>query len=147
MQIGAPVHFIKTQASAFTAQPVFLFDLPAMDTPRPGKHHQQWKRLIERYFRTDYGRAGDPADRFENTSNRFGLQLASGWTIGVPRLLVATKSDKLSNNQLREQLRVISKSLGDQSVVMSSAKTGTGCKDIWKRVLQATAVESSENNY
>jgi hypothetical protein len=32
-------------------------------------------------------------------------------------------------------------------VVMSSAKTGAGCREVWKRVLQATAVESSRNNH
>jgi GTP-binding protein len=76
------------------------------------------------------------------------VQLA-GWLekLDVPRMLVATKSDKLSNNQQREQLRVISNAFGGQPVVMSSAKTGTGCKDIWKRVLQVTAVESSGNSY
>jgi len=67
--------------------------------------------------------------------------------LDVPRLVVATKSDKLSKNQHREQLRVISSSFGGQSVVMSSAKTGAGYRDIWKQVNQAIAGESSIINH
>ena len=62
---------------------------------------------------------------------------------GVPHQVVATKSDKLSNNQRGASTRIISNSLGGQSVVMSSAQTGAGCKEIWKRVLEATAIIES----
>jgi GTP-binding protein len=61
----------------------------------------------------------------------------------MPRMIVATKSDKLSNNQRSESIRVLADSFGVQSVVMSSAETGAGCKEIWKQILQATAVKES----
>jgi GTP-binding protein len=63
----------------------------------------------------------------------------------VPYILVGTKADKLSNNQRNTQMRIISKSFGGQSLVMSSAETGAGCKEIWKRVLQATSVTKSSS--
>ena len=43
-----------------------------------------------------------------------------------PRLIVATKSDKLSNNELRKNLEHIRNVLNDQSVLAYSAKTGRG---------------------
>jgi GTP-binding protein len=128
----------------------FFVDLPGYGYAKAGKAAvQQWKRLIEQYFRkrTNLVLAIQMIDsRMPPTESDIQL---SGYLeqLNVPRFVVATKSDKLSKNQQREQLRIISNSFGGQSVVMSSAKTGAGCKDIWKRVLQATAGESSINNH
>ena len=57
----------------------------------------------------------------------------------LPRIVVATKSDKLSNSQKILQSRLLTGSMGGRSIVMSSAKTGEGCREIWKQVQQATA--------
>lgn len=142
----------KTQSINFYRinRSIFFVDLPGFGYAKTGKAAvQSWKRLIEQYFRQ--GRAIVLTVQLIDARmapTESDLQL-SAWLqkLNVPRMLVATKSDKLSNHQQREQLRVISSSFGGQSVVMSSAKTGAGCKDIWKRVLQVTAVESSESNY
>jgi GTP-binding protein len=142
----------KTQSINFYRlnRAFFFVDLPGYGYARAGKGAvQQWNRLIEQYFRTR-----NPIvlviqlidSRMPPTDS--DLQLAA-WLrkLAVPFMLVSTKADKLSHNQQREQSRVISNSFGGQSVVMSSAKTGAGCKDIWKQVLQATAGESSGKNY
>ena len=128
----------------------FFVDLPGYGYAKAGKAAvQHWKRLIDRYFqsRSAIVLAIQIVDsRMPPTESDFQL---SQWLerLRVPCMLVATKCDKLSSNQERTQARVISSTFGGQSVVMSSAKTGTGCKEIWKRVLQATAVESSRNNH
>ena len=142
----------KTQSINFYRlnRSFFFVDLPGYGYAKAGKAAvQQWKRLIERYFRTRHSivlviQLVD--SRMPPTDSDFQLAEWLG-KLKVPRMLVATKSDKLSNSQQREQSRVISKSFEGQSVVMSSAKTGAGCKDIWKQVLQATAGESSEYNH
>ena len=54
-----------------------------------------------------------------------------------PRLVVATKSDKLSNNELRKNLEHIRKVLTDESVVAYSAKTGRGRDEIWRAIKSA----------
>jgi GTP-binding protein len=142
----------KTQSINFYRlnRSFFFVDLPGYGYAKAGKAAvQHWKRLVDQYFqkRTTIVLAVQLIDA-RMPPTELDVQLA-GWLekLTVPRMLVATKSDKLSNNQQREQLRVISNSFGGQPVVMSSAKTGTGCKDIWKRVLQVTAVEASGNNY
>jgi hypothetical protein len=43
----------------------------------------------------------------------------------------------LSNNQKVTQLKVISESLNNHNVVMSSAETGAGCREIWNRITTA----------
>jgi GTP-binding protein len=130
--------------------PCFFVDLPGYGFAKTAKTAvRQWNRLIEHYFQSRLAivLAVQVIDsRMPPTES--DLQLWK-WLerLKIPCLLVATKTDKLSSNQQHAQWRVISNSFGGQSVVMSSAKTGTGCREIWKRVLQATAVESSINNH
>jgi GTP-binding protein len=54
-----------------------------------------------------------------------------------PLLTVATKSDKLSNNELRKNLERIARMLNDDSVVAYSAKTGRGRDEIWRAITNA----------
>ncbi len=120
----------------------FFVDLPGFGYAKAGKHAiRQWKKIIEQYFskRSLIVLAIQLVDsRMPPTSLDLHL---SKWLekLSIARMLVATKSDKLSNNQRITQSRIISDAFGGQSPVMSSAETGAGCKEIWKRVLQATA--------
>ena len=61
--------------------------------------------------------------------------------VARPRLVVATKSDKLSNNELKESLRRVKRVLGDDRVVAFSAKTSRGRSEIWQ------AIEAGINDY
>ena len=54
-----------------------------------------------------------------------------------PRLIVATKSDKLSNNELRKNLEHIRQVLADGSVMAYSAKTGRGRDELWRAIKTA----------
>jgi GTP-binding protein len=56
-----------------------------------------------------------------------------------PRLIVATKSDKLSNNELRRNLEHIARVLEDDSVVAYSTKTGRGRDELWRVIKSAIA--------
>jgi GTP-binding protein len=54
-----------------------------------------------------------------------------------PRLTVATKSDKLSNNELRKNLGLIARVLNDDSVMAYSAKSGRGREELWRAINSA----------
>ena len=54
-----------------------------------------------------------------------------------PRLIVATKSDKLSNNELRKNLEHIRQVLTDGSVMAYSAKTSRGRDELWRAIKTA----------
>src|SRR4029453_1205467 len=54
-----------------------------------------------------------------------------------PRLTVATKSDKLSNNELRKNLGLIARVLNDDSVMAYSAKSGRGREELWRAIRSA----------
>jgi GTP-binding protein len=58
-----------------------------------------------------------------------------------PRLIVATKSDKLSNNELRKNLGHIARVLNTDSVMAFSAKSGRGREELWRAI--RSAVESA----
>jgi GTP-binding protein len=54
-----------------------------------------------------------------------------------PQLTVATKSDKLSNNELRKNLGHIARVLNDDSVMAYSAKSGRGRDELWRVIRNA----------
>ena len=54
-----------------------------------------------------------------------------------PRLIVATKSDKLSNNELKKNLEHIARVLNDDSVMAYSAKSGRGRDELWRAIRSA----------
>jgi GTP-binding protein len=56
-----------------------------------------------------------------------------------PRLIVATKSDKLSHNELKKNLQHIARVLDDDSVMAYSAKSGRGREELWRAI--RTAIE------
>jgi len=57
------------------------------------------------------------------------------------RLIVATKSDKLSNNELKKNLEHIARVLNDDSVMAYSAKSGRGREELWRAI--KIAIESA----
>jgi GTP-binding protein len=52
-------------------------------------------------------------------------------------LLVATKSDRLSNNQLNSALRTLTQEYPSAHLLPFSAKTGAGREELWKKIRQA----------
>lgn len=58
-------------------------------------------------------------------------------SLGREFLLVATKSDRLSNNRLQNALRMLHAEYPAAHPVPYSAKTGAGRDELWKRIRQA----------
>ena len=56
---------------------------------------------------------------------------------GKPSLIVATKSDKLSQNELRRNLARARRTLVGANVVVNSSVTGTGRTEIWNAIAAA----------
>jgi GTP-binding protein len=57
-----------------------------------------------------------------------------------PRLIVATKSDKLSHNELKKNLQQIARVLQDDSVMAYSAKSGRGRDHLWRAIENAISL-------
>jgi len=117
-----------------------LVDLPGYGYSTAGKAaSRQWKHLVDGYFRSRE-RVALVIQLIDSRipPTPLDFQLAA-WMdgLGLPRLLVATKADKLSGNQQAVQRRRISEAFGDIPVTLASAMTGEGCREIWKRILEA----------
>lgn len=56
-----------------------------------------------------------------------------------PRLIVATKSDKLSNNELQKSMERARRTFNENKVVAYSAKTGRGRDEVWRSIEAALA--------
>jgi GTP-binding protein len=54
-----------------------------------------------------------------------------------PRLVVATKSDKLSNNELRKNIGRVMRALNEDKVVAYSVRTGQGREKVWQTIENA----------
>lgn len=54
-----------------------------------------------------------------------------------PRVVVATKSDKLSQNELRKSLKGIEGALQAESIIAYSAQTGRGRDALWRSIEEA----------
>jgi GTP-binding protein len=66
------------------------------------------------------------------------LQLRE-WLIhnGKPYIIVATKADKLSNNQLAKNVASAKQSLKPSDIIAYSAITGRGANEVWRMISRA----------
>ena len=55
-----------------------------------------------------------------------------------PHLIVATKSDRMSGNELTQALRELGRHHPGAPIVAFSAKTGAGKDELWKRIREST---------
>ena len=65
-------------------------------------------------------------------------------TSGREFLLVATKSDRLSNNQLSNALRMLGEQYPAARLLAYSSKTSAGREELWKQIRQAAEQASHE---
>ena len=56
------------------------------------------------------------------------------------QLIVATKSDKLSSNELRKSIEKIGEILPGVSTIPYSAVTGRGREEVWRAIVEATKI-------
>jgi GTP-binding protein len=124
-------------------QPEVIFaDLPGYGYAKLSREiSQEWPKFIEPYLNdrptlalclalVDVNVPPQDSDRqlldFLNASGR-------------DFLLIATKSDRLSNNQLRNALKGLTEAYPTAPVIPFSAKTGAGRDEVWKKIRQSAA--------
>src|SRR6202142_1055613 len=124
-------------------QPELIFaDLPGYGYAKISREiSEEWPKFIEPYLNdrptlalcvalVDSNVPPQPRDRqlldFLNASGR-------------EFLLITTKSDRLSNNQLRNALKGLTDAYPTAPVIPFSAKTGTGRDEVWKKIRQSAA--------
>lgn len=118
----------------------YFVDLPGYGYARVSKAmRSDWGEMAEKYLssRPQLALLIQLIDaRHEPTS--LDIQL-NDWIVhhGAPRLIVATKSDKLSANALRKSLKAIGERLETNDLVAYSSEKGTGREAVWSRISAA----------
>jgi len=73
-----------------------------------------------------------------------GAQSNVSTASGRQVLLVATKSDRLSNNQLNNVLRTLGQEYPSARLLPFSSKTGAGRDELWKQIREVAVPVSAE---
>jgi GTP-binding protein len=129
-------------------QPELVFtDLPGYGYAKVSREiSQQWPAFIDPYLKerpcltlcvalVDVNVPPQPADKEL-------LDFLS--SIGRPILIIATKSDRLSSNQLRNSLQVMAHDYPVARIVPYSAKTGHGRQELWQEIRLAVENYNAE---
>jgi GTP-binding protein len=125
-------------------QPELIFtDLPGYGYARLSREvSQQWPSFIDPYLKERSTLAlclalvdvnVPPQESDQHLLEFLGAS-------GRPFVIVATKSDRLSGNQLRNSLQALSQKFPQTPIVPFSARTGTGRDELWQQI--RAAVES-----
>jgi GTP-binding protein len=118
----------------------YFADLPGYGYARVSKTMRgDWGKMAEDYLssRPELALCIQLVDARHEPS-KLDVQL-NDWLIHYqkPHVVVATKSDKLSRNELQKQIKVIQQTLGDSEVLTYSSETASGREDVWSRILEA----------
>lgn len=120
----------------------YFVDLPGYGYARaPREVRESWGEFV-----TDYLAKREPLvlsihivdSRHEPT--KLDMQLREWLTVyAKPRVVVATKSDKLSNNELRKNLERARRALSVERVIAYSAAMGRGREEVWRTIEEKIA--------
>jgi GTP-binding protein len=122
-------------------QPELIFaDLPGYGYAKISREiSQEWPKFIEPYLndRPTLALCVALVDANVPPQESDRQLLSFLQSSGREFVVVATKSDRLSNNQLNNALRTLTGEHGASDLVPYSAKSGIGRDELWKRIRQA----------
>jgi GTP-binding protein len=115
----------------------YFADLPGYGFARVSKStREDWGKMAEEYLaeRQELALCIQLIDARHKPS-ALDLQL-NEWLVhhARPHLVVATKADKLSTNELRRSLAVAKAALGDAPLIEYSSRTGRGRDALWAEI-------------
>ena len=131
------INFFEVRWPGKPEAELIFTDLPGYGYAKISREiSQQWPSFIDPYLKErpslalcvvliDVNVPPQPGDRQL-------LDFLSG--IGRPTLIVATKSDRRSGNQLRNSLQNMAKEYPHAQVISFSAKTGEGREELWRQI-------------
>lgn len=136
------INFFEIRWPGKPAPELIFADLPGYGYAKISREiSQEWPKFIEPYLNerptlalcivlVDPNVPPQPTDR----------QLLDFLSVsGRNLLLVATKSDRMSNNQLQNALRILSKEYPAAQMLPYSSKSGAGRDELWKQIRQAAS--------
>ena len=115
----------------------YFADLPGYGYARVSKEtRQDWRKMAEEYL-TDRNELALCIQLIDSRQGATPLDIQlNEWLIhqDKPHLIVATKADKLSNNELRNSIKEVEKQLSGAKILTYSATTGRGREELWTEI-------------
>jgi GTP-binding protein len=119
-------------------RPEMLFaDLPGYGYAKVSRTiSEDWARFVDPYLhqRSSLALCLVLADSNIPPQESDGQLLEFLTTKGRPHLIVATKCDRLSGNQLQHAIHALSQAYGGAPIIAFSAKTGAGKDELWQQI-------------
>ena len=122
-------------------RPELLFtDLPGYGYAKVSREiSDDWARFVDPYLhqRSSLALCLALVDANIAPQDSDGQLLAFLASKGRPHVIVATKCDRLSGNQLRQAMNTLGQAFAGVPMVAFSAKTGAGKEELWKQIRAA----------
>ena len=124
-------------------RPEMLFaDLPGYGYAKVSRSiSEDWARFVDPYLhqRSSLALCLVLADSNIPPQESDGQLLEFLASKGRPHLIVATKCDRLSGNQLRQATEALGNAYGGAPIIAFSAKTGAGKDELWEQIRAAVS--------
>ena len=136
------INFFEVRWPGKPRPEVIFADLPGYGYAKISREiSQEWPRFIEPYLneRSTLGLCLALVDVNVPPQESDRQLLSFLNSSGRDFALIATKSDRLSNNQLRNALLGLAESYPTATVIPFSAKTGVGRDEVWQKIRQFIA--------
>ena len=119
-------------------RPEMLFaDLPGYGYAKVSRTiSEDWARFVDPYLhqRSSLALCLVLADSNIPPQESDGQLLEFLTAKGRPHLIVATKCDRLSGNQLQQAIKALGQAYGGAPIIAFSAKTGAGKDELWQQI-------------
>jgi GTP-binding protein len=134
------INFFEIRWPGKPAPELIFADLPGYGYARISREvSQQWPSFIEPYIRerTCLALCLALVDISVPAQQSDGQLLDFLAAAGRATCIVATKSDRISGNQLRSAMHKVAEKYPGMRLVSYSARSGTGKQELWKEIHQA----------
>ncbi len=140
------INFFEVRWAGKPVPELIFADLPGYGYARVSREiSDQWAGFIDPYLRdrptlalclalVDVSIPPQPSDRD---------LLEFLHSMGRPFVVIGTKSDRISNNQMRNALNALSGELPLTRVIPFSARTGFGREEVWREIREATTAHAT----
>jgi GTP-binding protein len=139
------INFFEVRRPGHPHAEFYFADLPGYGYSKlPRELTAEWPKFIEPYLQKRETLVLCVVLVDSNISPQASDRQLLEWLKHVkrPHVVVATKADRLSGNQIAHSLKALEKELETRRLLTFSARTGAGREDLWREIRQAAETVS-----
>jgi len=131
------INFYEVRRAGQPRPEMLFVDLPGYGYAKVSREtSEDWARFVDPYLhqRSSLALCVALVDSNIPPQESDGQLLAFLASKGRPHVIVATKCDRLSNNQLRQAMRTLEQAYAVAPIIAFSGKTGAGKEELWQQI-------------